>query len=315
MMEYVLIICACATAFLFSCILFNALMKNRLTMKRRFMQLSKGDANTARRTSARRRSLFKRLTKGRSSRILVNLGDELYLASIALRPEEFLLLWFLSGIALPLVLLILEANLMAVIAFVILGSSLPVILVKMTKAKKMKRFDRQLVDALTVMCNSLRAGFSFQMAMDNIASEMPDPIAREFGRVAQECHLGMPLEESLERMVARTNNQDLELIVSAVLIQRQIGGNLAEVLDNISNTIRQRVKLRGDIKVLTSSGTMSGYIIGAMPIFMLVMLMVVNPSQVEVFFTTEIGRILLIVAVVMEVIGFTLVRKIVNIKL
>jgi tight adherence protein B len=178
----------------------------------------------------------------------------------------------------------------------------------------MKQFEKQLPDALTIMSNSLRAGFSFQTAVDNIANELPDPISREFRRVSREAHLGMPLEESLNRLVERTGNEDLELIVSAVAIQRQVGGNLAEVLDNISGAIRQRIKLRGEIKTLTASGTISGYIVGLLPVLLMLIMMVINPGHVEMFFKTRIGNILLIVAVVMETTGFIFVRKIINVK-
>ncbi|HWS42691.1 MAG TPA: type II secretion system F family protein, partial [Pseudoflavonifractor sp.] len=251
--------------------------------------------------------------KGSSGR-LGRLADELYLSGIALKAEEFLILWVCCGIAVPIVLRILAVRLTVVLGVVVLGSALPILLVKLSKAKSQRAFDAQLVDALTVICNSLRAGFSFQTAMDNIAAELPDPISREFRRVSRECHLGMPLEESLGGLVRRSGSEDLELIVSAVVIQRQVGGNLAQVLDNISGTIRSRIKLRGDIKAMTASGTMSGYIIGAMPVILLVMLMIFNPSHVEMFFDTQTGELLLLLSAVMEGIGFFFVRKIVNVK-
>ena len=173
----------------------------------------------------------------------------------------------------------------------------------------------QLSDALTIICNALRVGQSFQTAMKNVADEMEEPISREFMRVYRETQYGMPLETSLGRLVSRTKNPDLELMASAVIIQRQIGGNLAVILQNISDTITQRVQIRGEIHTMTSAGRMSGYIIGALPAFIILLLMFINPGYIDMFFTTPTGRIMMGISVVLEAIGFSIVNKIVNIKL
>lgn len=316
MLLYFSLLAACGVVFFLTYGILSLLWKDRLAASRRISALREAGApeNRSEIPGPNRRSLLTRLFPKGSSGRLNQLADELYLSGIALKAEEFLILWVCCGIVLPIILRILDVRLMVVMGVVILGSSLPIVLVKINKAKSQRAFDGQLVDALTIICNSLRAGFSFQTAMDNIAAELPDPISREFRRVSRECHLGMPLEESLGGLVRRSGSEDLELIVSAVVIQRQVGGNLAQVLDNISGTIRSRIKLRGDIKTMTASGTMSGYVIGAMPIILLVMLMILNPSHVEMFFTTEIGKLLLLLSAVMEAIGFFFVRKIVNVK-
>ena len=144
---------------------------------------------------------------------------------------------------------------------------------------------------------------------------MEEPISREFMRVYRETQYGMTLEASLNGMVKRTKNPDLELMCSAILIQRQIGGNLAQILQNISDTINQRIQMRGEVKTLTSAGRMSGYIIGALPGVIILILMFINPGYIDMFFSTQSGRIMLIVSVVLEIIGFLFVRKIVNIKM
>ena len=183
------------------------------------------------------------------------------------------------------------------------------------KNRRLAQFGKQLSDAMTVICNALRAGQSFQTALKNVGEEMEEPISREFMRVFRETQLGMPLETSLTRLVQRTKNPDLDLMCSAVIIQRQIGGNLAVILENISDTINQRIRMRGEVKTLTSAGRLSGLIVGGLPIFILVLLMFINPGYVDMFFTTQSGRIMLIVSVVLETIGFLLVRKIINIKM
>ncbi len=316
MLLYLPPLAACALVFFLTYGIFSLLWRDRLAAARRVSALKEAGPPEGRQGGSghRRPALLTRLFPKGSSGRLARLADELYLSGIALKAEEFLILWVCCGVVFPIVLRILDVRLMVVLGVVILGSALPIVLVKLSKAKSQRAFDGQLVDALTILCNSLRAGFSFQTAMDHIAAELPDPISREFRRVSRECHLGMPLEESLAGLVRRSGSEDLELIVSAVTIQRQVGGNLAQVLDNISGTIRSRIKLRGDIKALTASGTLSGYIIGAMPVILLVVLMIFNPSHVEMFFETEIGKLLLLLSAVMEGIGFFFVRKIVNVK-
>ena len=246
---------------------------------------------------------------------LERLADELYVANISLRTEEFITIWVLLALVVPAAAVFFGAPLTVTIALVLIGAAAPIAYVKIRRNKRLSLFSKQLSDALAIICNALRAGMSFQTAMKNVSEEMEDPIAHEFGRVYRETQLGMPLETSLNRLVLRTGNQDLELMCQAVIIQRQVGGNLAQILENISGTINERVKMKGEIKAMTASGTLSGYIIGALPIFLLLILMLMNPGYADVFFTTTAGKIMLAVSVVMEVIGFLIVRKIVRIKL
>ena len=314
-MKILLVLCAACPVFGLSVPILTSICGQRLSLQKRVASLAQENPHTIAQIPVhRKKSALQKIFGKENTKIIERLGDELYLAGIALRPEEFVAIWATTGLLIPVTARILKVNLIVVIGLVVLGSALPVVFVKTAKAKSMKQFDRQLLDALTILCNSLRAGFSFQTAMDNISREMPDPIAREFKRVVRECNMGMSLDDSLERLVQRTANEDLSLIVSAVLIQKQVGGNLAQVLDNISGTIQQRIKLRGDIKVLTSSGTMSGYIIGLLPVVMLLTLMIFNPAYVEDFFASTIGRAMLGAAVVMEALGFYFVHKVVNIK-
>ncbi len=314
-MKLLLALCAIGTVFCLAVPILLCVFQQRISVQKRFARLAQESTQALTQLPrAEKKSMLQKIFGKGNQKIVERLGDELYLAGIALRPEEFIAIWACTGLLIPVAARILEVNLIVVIGLVILGSGMPVVFVKAAKAKSMRQFDRQLLDALTILCNSLRAGFSFQTAMDNISREMPDPIAREFKRVVRECNMGMPLDDSLERLVQRTANEDLALIVSAVLIQKQVGGNLAQVLDNISGTIQQRIKLRGDIKVLTSSGSMSGYIIGLLPVVMLLALMIFNPSYVEDFFASTMGRAMLAAAVVMEAIGFYFVHKVVDIK-
>ena len=246
---------------------------------------------------------------------LEQIAEELYVAGIALRAEEFVTLWIMTAGVIPAITLFLGAPLILCIGLVIVGAALPVFWVSIKKNKRLAMLGNQLSDAFAIICNALRVGQSFQAAMKSVADEMEEPISREFMRVYRETQYGMPLETSLGRLVARTKNPDLELMCSAVIIQRQIGGNLAIILQNISDTINQRIRLRGEIRTMTSAGRMSGYIVGALPVFIILLLMFINPSYVTMFFVTSTGRIMLIISVILEIIGFSIVNKIVNIKL
>jgi len=246
---------------------------------------------------------------------LDQIAEELYVAGVALRAEEFITLWIMTGGVIPAIALFLGAPLTISIGLVIVGASLPIVWVTVKKNKRLALLGLQLSDAFSIICNALRVGQSFQSAMKNVADEMEEPISREFMRVYRETQYGMPLETSLGRLVNRTKNPDLELMCSAVIIQRQIGGNLAVILSNIADTINQRIRLRGEIRTMTSAGRMSGYIIGALPVFIILLLMFINPSYINTFFVTSSGRTMLGVSVVLEIIGFLIVRKIVNIKM
>ena len=246
---------------------------------------------------------------------LEQIAEELYVAGVALRAEEFITIWILTGAVIPAIALFLRTPTTICIGLVIVGVAAPITWVTLKKNKRLAVLGTQLSDALTIICNALRVGQSFQAAMKNVADEMEEPISREFMRVYRETQYGMPLETSLGRLVSRTKNPDLELMASAVIIQRQIGGNLAVILQNISDTINQRVQIRGEIHTMTSAGRMSGYIIGALPAFIILLLMFINPGYIDMFFTTPTGRIMMGISVVLEAIGFSIVNKIVNIKL
>ena len=246
---------------------------------------------------------------------LEQIAEELYVAGVALRAEEFITIWILTGAVIPAIAMFLRTPTTICVGLVIVGVAAPISWVTIKKNKRLAVLGTQLSDALTIICNALRVGQSFQAAMKNVADEMEEPISREFMRVYRETQYGMPLETSLGRLVSRTKNPDLELMSSAVIIQRQIGGNLAIILQNISDTITQRVQIRGEIRTMTSAGRMSGYIIGALPAFIILLLMFINPGYIDMFFTTETGRIMLGISVVLELIGFFFVNKIVNIKI
>lgn len=242
------------------------------------------------------------------------LYNELTLADINLKPEEFGVLWLVLTFVPSGLVALFTGDMLSAVTLAAAGAGLPVFLVNSRKKKRTIAFEAQLGDALIVICNCLRSGLSFQQAIEAIVKEMTPPVNVEFGRVLQEMQYGVPLEDALNNMTHRLKSPDLLLTVSAVNIQRQTGGNLSEILEIISETIKERIKIKSDIRTLTAQGRISGLIIGSLPLFLGGVLMVINSEYMSVMFTHPLGRTMLIVAVVMEIIGFTFIRKIVDIK-
>lgn len=180
--------------------------------------------------------------------------------------------------------------------------------------RRQKAFTNQLGDMLTMVANALRAGFSFMQAFELIAREMDAPIGREVQKVVNEVNVGATLDTALENMQKRVESPDFELVVTAVLIQRQVGGNLAQILDTISGTIQERIRMRREVMALTAQGRMSGIVLALLPVALGVFLTTVSPDYMRPLFEETTGQIAIGVAVVMEIIGFLVIRKIVDIK-
>ncbi|MHB9093461.1 MAG: type II secretion system F family protein [Eubacteriales bacterium] len=239
---------------------------------------------------------------------------ELMRADLPLRGEEFVMINFLVMAGLGLLLILITRNAILGWLGVVTGFILPRVLVKRTKLKRIQKFNSQIGDALVVISNSLRAGFSFLQAIELISREMPSPICDEFARTLREMNLGTPTEEALLNLITRIESEDLDLVITAVLIQRQVGGNLAEVLDGISHTIRERIRIKGEIKTLTAQGRISGIIVGALPLAIGLVLSVINPKYIGALFTNPVGWAMLITGAISMMIGIALIKKIVDIK-
>ncbi len=271
------------------------------------------------RKKSRKISLLNRAMNGgkqsvQRKKLMDTIFNELILADIMMKPEEFCLVW-LSITFIPSGLAALfKLGLMPSVTLAAVGAFLPIIFIKIKKGNRIKAFEAQLGDTLIMMCNGLKSGFSFQQTMENVANDMPAPIGMEFGRVCNEIRYGATMEEALNNMAERVKSPDLMLVVSAVLIQRTTGGNLSEILSTISETIRDRIKIKGEISSITAQGRMSGIIIGALPVGIAVILMVINPEYMSTFFTTTVGNIMLTVSVIMEILGFFAIRKVVTIE-
>src|SRR4051812_25737233 len=234
-------------------------------------------------------------------------------ANLKLRVAEYYYIRIGMALGLALVLGVLRDPLSGVVGAV-LGYFLPRFWVGRRIGGRLGAFNKQLADTITLLSNSLRAGSSFLQSIELVSRETPSPMGEEMGRVVREVNLGLGMEEALANLVRRIKSDDLDLMVTAIGVQQQVGGNLAEILDTIAFTIRERVRIKGEINTLTAQGRMSGYLVAFLPIGIAVTLNFINPAFMQPLFTQLLGQILLGVGLVMMTIGFFMIQKIVDIK-
>jgi tight adherence protein B len=234
-------------------------------------------------------------------------------ADLRLRVAEYYYIRVGLALGLAAVLLLLRDPLSAVVG-ALLGYFIPRIWVGRRIGSRLNAFNKQLPDTITLLSNSLRAGSSFLQSIELVSRESPAPMGPEMGRVVREVNLGLSMEEALSNLVRRIKSDDLDLMVTAIGVQQQVGGNLAEILDTIAFTIRERVRIKGEIRTLTAQGRYSGYLVAFLPIGIMVTLNFINPEFMQPLFTELIGQILLVTGAIMMLIGFFAIQKITNIK-
>jgi tight adherence protein B len=197
---------------------------------------------------------------------------------------------------------------------VLFGFFLPRIVVNVLIARRLKKFNDQLGDTINLMVNSIRSGYSMPQAMETVASNMPPPVSEEFRRVTLEIGLGVSQEEALRHMLRRVDSADLDLMITAVNVAYEVGGNLAEILDIIGLTIRERVRIQGEIKTLTAQGQITGNVLAGLPFALTGILYLLNRPYMQRMFTTMCGWIMSGVAVVIIALGYYIMRRIVDIE-
>ncbi|MDD2371733.1 MAG: type II secretion system F family protein [Firmicutes bacterium] len=240
-------------------------------------------------------------------------------ARLLIKPEELLGICIIIGLILGIILYLLFDGfiLVKIIVFIfgfLIGFQIPIMYVKNVKKSRAKKLNNQLPVALSVLANGLRAGLSFNQSMVIAAKEMEPPISDDFNKVVHDNVLGKDMEEALKDFAERTDDEDVEILVTAVLIQRQVGGNLSEILDTISNTIRERVKLKGDIRTMTAQAKLSALVVGGIPFFIVIILYLLNKDFMMPLFTTLIGNVLLGIALLMQAIGIFILVKLLDLK-
>ena len=197
-----------------------------------------------------------------------------------------------------------------------LGASLlPLMWLLFRRKSRFKQFAKQLPDALELIARALRSGHSLASGLHVVVEEMPDPIAMEFGIAYEEQNLNIPLDQALKNMLRRMPNMDLKFFVTAVAIQRQAGGDMAEILDKIGYIIRERFKIMGQVQALTGEGRISGIVLMALPVALFFAVYHLNPDYVMLLFTEELGRKMIAVAVFLQILGAVSIKKIINIKI
>jgi tight adherence protein B len=247
------------------------------------------------------------------SRVL-NLSLFLEQANFSLSPTNFLIATaVLFGVGVAAIVLTGLPVAFAPLAGITLAA-IPFASAYFLRNRRKKQFGRQLPEALELVARALRAGHSLASGFHLVASEMADPIASEFGRCYEEQNLGIPMDEALDSLASRVPNLDLRFFATAVILQRQTGGDLAEILDKIGHLIRERFKIWGQVQALTGEGRLSGIVLLALPPALFVVMLKMNYDYVMLLFQDPLGKKMLMFAIVMQLIGAVVIKKIVNIK-
>lgn len=247
--------------------------------------------------------------------VFTKLQNLLRQADLKISVYRFVIYSLIAGFLAGLVTFFISGSMMAMLIITMVIMLAPLMYALHLRRKRFNTFLEQLPDALEMMVRSLQAGHSFSSALQMVATEMPEPIAREFGKTYEEQNLGLNIKAALENMVERVPILDLKLCVTAVLIQREIGGNLSEVLRNISHTVRERFRIQGEIRVKSAQARLSGVIVSALPFFLFFWINLVNAGYMKPLYDHPNGIYILGLGVVMQVIGWLIIRKIVDIEI
>ena len=322
-MQYIFILCsAFTTTVLLTMGLYHVLFSPRLVMLKRLK------INTAVPSDPQQAETEKTKSAGEEfKRFLGLLGtmlgrqantkavqQKLLKAHILMRVEEFIGLTVFCSPAVFIVAYLLFKVLWPAVLLSLISLKIPDLYANIKKTGRLNSLTQQLPEALHIISNSLRAGYSFPQAMSVVSKEMAAPIGEELARVIWENRMGKPLEEALHNLGERVESDDLNLVITALQIQNQIGGNLAEILNNISHTLRERIRIKNEIKTLTAQGRLSALIIILLPLAVACFLMIMNPEYMLVLVHETLGLVLLGAAVLLQLVGILIIRKIVAIE-
>ena len=244
------------------------------------------------------------------------LASNLAQADLKLKPAEYVAMMVIASVLGGGVLWVIGGRqIFSALIGVVIGLMLPRVYVNRKKTQRLQKFNEQLPDMLNLVVNGLRAGFSTVQALEAVSKELPVPISTEFRRVVQEMQLGIPMDVALDNLFRRIPSDDLDLIIAAINVQREVGGNLAEILDTISYTIRERVRIKGEIRVLTSQVMYSGRFLALLPIILSLLLWLINRKYMMSLFDNLVcGIILLSLAAIMVGLGYFIMTRIAQIE-
>jgi len=230
-------------------------------------------------------------------------------------PGTFITISVGLGAALSASAFILSQSAVPTVLAGLAGLAFPRFYVKRLKKRRIRRFEEQFPEAIDLLGRSIRAGHAFPTGLKVVAEESPEPMSTEFRQIFEEQKFGLPLEDSLLGLADRIDLVDVRIFVTAILIQREVGGNLAEILDKIAYTIRERFMLQRQIRVYTAQGRLTGYILAAMPILLGLAITALNPEYMAILFEEPIGKVLIAAAAVMPFLGFLTIRRIIDIEI
>ncbi|MDD3148163.1 MAG: type II secretion system F family protein [Candidatus Riflebacteria bacterium] len=268
---------------------------------------------------------------GGAKKILANMGtiitpkgmalriaDQLAKADIPLKANEFVAIQFLAIMIGLIVAMGLLKNLLLAVVFAFAGYFVPLIWVSYVKGQRVAAFNAQILDTLVMLANGLKAGYSFLQSLEMVSRETLPPMGKELKRVLKENSLGINLEDTLMALNLRVESEDWDLVTTVVLIQRQVGGNLAEILEKIGYTIRQRMKIKGDIQTKTAQAKISGLLVGLLPILLGVAIFAINPGFIMKLFTFQYGMFrgwfVVVAGAIWEGLGMYIINQIVDIE-
>jgi tight adherence protein B len=249
-----------------------------------------------------------------------SMGDrvarELARADLKFKVAEYYALVFMSAVVTALIAWLIQQHPASLIIGGIIGLFIPRFYVKRQQTVRLNKFNDQLSDMLNLMVNGLRAGYSTMQALEAVSRELPAPISDEFHRVVQEMQIGIPMEKALENLLRRIPSEDLDFVVTAINVQREVGGNLSEILDTISFTIRERVRIKGEIRVMTAQVRTSATVLSLIPVFLTVALWFVSPEYIGSFFARGplCGWSAVVTIIGMIVAGYFVMMKIADIE-
>jgi len=249
-----------------------------------------------------------------------SMGDrvarELARADLKFKVAEYYALIFMSTVVVAFAGWLLQPSIVSAIIGGVIGFFLPRFYVRRQQTVRLNKFNDQLGDMLNLMVNGLRAGYSTMQAMEAVSRELPAPISDEFHRVVQEMQIGIPMEKALDNLLRRIPSDDLDFVITAINVQREVGGNLSEILDTISFTIRERVRIKGEIRVLTATVRTSATVLSLIPVFLTLALWFISPDYISSFFDRGplCGWLAVVTIVGMIVSGYLVMMKIADIE-
>jgi tight adherence protein B len=267
----------------------------------------RGDESLLRPTDRSRLGPFAGLLAG--SRGAESTALALERAGIPLRVSEYMTLRFTVAFVLFVMGLIVTRNLFIALPMAPIGYFLPRWWVGSRRKRRQVRINSQLGEMLTLVSNSLKSGYGLLQSFEYASQQLAPPLATELKRMLREASLGAEADVAIQGLADRIASPDMEMVVTAIAIQRSVGGNLAQTLDNVAYTMRERDRIRGEIKALTAQQRLTGIVIGALPLFVGLILFVINPDYMTPLFTETVGKVLLLMAVVMEFVGMMMIRS------